>query len=124
MVFKVGNGGASPHKVCKLVALPGSAAALAASTTARSHGDILRHVAGARLDPQLLALIQVSEVAMVLSNALATRWFKRGLQARCRVLARNQAASLRERSIREHLGVLASEEDGPAGGLVRAGPGA
>lgn len=84
-----------------LVPLPGREAALDALSTARSDGDILRNVLGVRLDPELFALVQDPNAALALSDALAERWFDRGLQELGRIASRSQATSRYERAIRE-----------------------
>lgn len=97
-----------------LLPLPGREDALAALGTARSDGDILRNAAGARLDPELFALIQEPEAALALSEALAARWFDRGLQELGRIAARSQAASRYERAIREGQVLHAGEDEQPS----------
>lgn len=96
-----------------LLPLPGHEVSLAALSTVRSDGDILRNVAGARLDSDLFALLQEPEAALALSEALATRWFDRGLQELGRIAARSQAASRYERTIREGQVLHAGEVEPP-----------
>jgi putative restriction endonuclease len=100
-----------------LVPLPGRETALAALSTARSDGDILSNLRGVRLDADLHTLLQVPEAALALSDALAARWFDRGLQELGRIAARSHAASRYERDIRDGQPLRAGEE--PPAAYVR-----
>lgn len=84
-----------------LVPLPGREGVVAALTTARSHGDILSNMQGARLDNDLHALLQHHDAVLALSDALAVRWFDRGLQELTQMTARGQAVSRYERALRD-----------------------
>lgn len=96
-----------------LHALPGREQALAALSTARSMADIADNVAYASLDAELFALMQMPESIDALADALATRWFDRGLQDLCIVVRRSKDISRYERQLREG-GVLATEPQPPA----------
>jgi putative restriction endonuclease len=96
-----------------LLPRPGHESALAALSTARADGDILRNVLGARLDTDLHQLIQDPDAALALADTLASRWFDRGLQELGRIAARSHAASRYERAIREGQVLHASEGEPP-----------
>lgn len=104
-----GGGGSFWH----LLPLPGREAALAALSTARSDGDILHNVAGARLDPELYGLLQQPEGAQVLANALTARWFDRGWPELGRIAADSQAVSRYERELRNGSPPQAGEASPP-----------
>lgn len=93
----------------RLCALPGREQALSALSTARSVADITDNVAYAELDPELFDLLQVPAAIDVLSEALARRWFDRGLQDLHAVVGRSRDISRYERQLREATVLVARE---------------
>lgn len=74
--------------------LPGREQALSALSTARSLADITDNVSHAELDPELFLLLQAPAAIDALSEALAFRWFDRGLQDLHAVVGRSRDISL------------------------------
>lgn len=96
-----------------LVPRAGSQAVLAAMSTVRSDGDILRHVAHARVDDALFQLLQDPAAVLRLSDGIARRWFQRGLQELNRIAERSRAVSQYERSLRLPDAAIATEPPPP-----------
>lgn len=79
---------------------PGREAVLADMRSARSVRDITENIAYVSLDPDLCVLLQDQAAVDVMSEALATKWFGRGLQDLAAVVGRTKEISRYEQRLR------------------------
>jgi len=93
--------------------LPGRESALLEMSTARSHGDITKNIAYARLDSELHALLQDSSDIDSLTDALSRYWFGRGLEDLANVVRRSAEVSRYERRLRAGLSSTVTEPAPP-----------
>lgn len=84
-----------------LHAVPGREVVLDAMKTAASHKAILENVARVSLDEELFALLQSETNIEALGNALAAKWFDRGLQDLTAVVAQGKKISSYEQKLRD-----------------------
>ncbi|HEX5276160.1 MAG TPA: HNH endonuclease [Fluviicoccus sp.] len=92
----------------------GREAVVAAMDTARSPRNILDNIAWATLDDELFALLQHEEALEALAQALAARWFDRGLHDLSSVVEQGRRISRYEQSIRGLTIVAEGVRDMPA----------
>lgn len=84
-----------------LVPRAGCEVVVAAMDTARSDSAIVQRIDHVRLDDALFDLLQDADATIALSDAIARRWFERGLQELNRMAQHSRAVSRYERALRE-----------------------
>lgn len=90
-----------------LVPRAGCEVVVAAMDTARSDSAIVQRIDHVRLDDALFDLLQDADACIALSDAVARRWFQRGLQELNRMAQRSRAVSRYECSLREPQAIVA-----------------
>jgi len=92
-----------------LHAIPGKELVLSNMTTARSYRDVTDNIAYASLDPELYALLGSAENIDALGQAMALRWFDRGLSDLHAAVSRCYEISVYEYKLRSAPALLAKE---------------